>query len=152
MQAKNWWENRSVYFFCRLLLWTKALFPKIHLFKSRFSLNQEIGLLYRTKHSLVYNLIVYYHYHTVHSKETVTGGEILRSHVACLLTYKFPCVTASDHPRPSSATWDIRESGYGQSEYPGLWRPAGNYWNVRRNGWRHTGNPDRKPRDDSYWS
>ena len=30
---------------------------------------------------------------TVYNKETVTGEEILRSHVACLLTYKFPCAT-----------------------------------------------------------
>ena len=54
-----------------------------------------LGLLYRTKHSLVCNLIVYYHYRTVHNKETVTGEEILNSHAACLLTYKFPSVTIS---------------------------------------------------------
>ena len=35
--------------------------------------------------------LYYYHYRTVHNKETVTGEEILKSHVACLLTFKFPC-------------------------------------------------------------
>ena len=35
------------------------------------------------------------HYRTVYNKETVTGEEILKSHIACLLTYKFPCVTTS---------------------------------------------------------
>ena len=54
--------------------------------------NQQVGLLYRTKHSLVCNLIVYYHYRTVHNKETVTGEEIFETHVSCLLTFKFPCV------------------------------------------------------------
>ena len=34
--------------------------------------------MYRTYHSLAYNLIVYYHYPTVYNKETVTGEEILR--------------------------------------------------------------------------
>ena len=37
-----------------------------------------MGLLYRTKYSLVYKLIVYYHYRT-NNKETVTGKEILKS-------------------------------------------------------------------------
>ena len=59
----------------------------------KICLNQDIGLLYRTKNSLAYTLIVYYHYRTVYNKETVTGEEILKSHVACLLTYKFPSVT-----------------------------------------------------------
>ena len=31
----------------------------------------------------------------VYNKETVTGEEISKSHVACLLTYKFPCATTS---------------------------------------------------------
>ena len=57
-----------------------------------------MGLLYRTKHSLVCNLIVYYHYRTVHNKETVIGEEIFKSHVACLLTFKFPCVMTSAFP------------------------------------------------------
>ena len=37
-----------------------------------------MGPLYRTKHSLAYNLIVYYHYRT-NNKETATGEEILKS-------------------------------------------------------------------------
>ena len=34
-------------------------------------------LFYGTWHSLVYDLNVYYHYHTVYNKETVSGEEIL---------------------------------------------------------------------------
>ena len=34
----------------------------------------------------------------MHVGETVTEEEILKSHVACLLTYKFPCVTTSAFP------------------------------------------------------
>ena len=44
--------------------------------------------------SLVHDLIVCYHYCTVYC-ETVTGEEILKSNVASLLTYKFPCATTS---------------------------------------------------------
>ena len=54
--------------------------------------------LVQKKHSLAYNLIVHYHYRTVYNKETITGEEILKSHVACLLTYKFLCVTTSAFP------------------------------------------------------
>ena len=54
--------------------------------------------MYRTNHSLAYNLIVYYHYRTVYNKETVAGEEILKSHVACLLAYKFQSVTTSAFP------------------------------------------------------
>ena len=59
-----------------------------------------MGLLYRTKYSLVYNLIVYYHYRIVYNKETVTGEDILES--ACLLTYKFPSVTTWAFPHRCS--------------------------------------------------
>ena len=45
---------------------------------SEICYNQQIWLLYGTKHSLVYNLIVYNHYRTFQ--------EILKSHAACWLT------------------------------------------------------------------
>ena len=34
--------------------------------------NQKTWLLYGTEHSLVYNLVVYYHYLTFHNKKTVS--------------------------------------------------------------------------------
>ena len=34
--------------------------------------NQKTWLLYGTEHSLVYDLIFYYHYLTVHNKKTVS--------------------------------------------------------------------------------
>ena len=57
----------------------------------------------RHEHSLVHDLIVYYHHCTVYY-ETVTGEEILKSNVASLLTCKFPCATTSGFTNEDSRT------------------------------------------------
>ena len=57
----------------------------------------------RDEHSLVHDLIVFYHHCTVYY-ETVTGEEILKSNVTSLLTCKFPCATNSAFKNDDSRT------------------------------------------------